>query len=83
MSLIKQPVDWTKLVQVIQYADALAKETNIQHIVYCLNGRSHYAVCESGKLPPDTIRIGKLIVRKDHQLRYSIVYTTRYRRIQT
>jgi len=74
---IKPPNDWTKLAQVIQYAETLARETNIQHVVYCLNGRSHYAVCESGKLPPDTVRIGKLIIRKDYQLRYTIMYTTR------
>jgi hypothetical protein len=74
------PSDWTKLAQVIRYAETLARETNIQHIVYCINGRSHYAVCESGKLPPDAVRIGKLIIRKDYQLRYHIMYTTRYRR---
>jgi hypothetical protein len=79
-TLTKPPNDWTKLAQVIPYAESMAKETGIQHIVYCLNGRSHYAVCEKDKLPPDTVKIGKLVIRKDHQLRYHVMYTTQDRR---
>lgn len=75
--MAKPPSDWTKLAQVIQYAEALTRETHIRQTVYCINGRPHYAICESGKIPDDFVKIGKLIVRKDHQLRYSPVYTTR------
>lgn len=75
--LIKPPSDWKNLAHVIQYAETLARETHIQQTVYCINGRDHYAVCVAGTIPKDFVKIGKLIIRRDHQQRYSPVYTTR------
>lgn len=77
---MKPPSDWTLLAPVILYADHLARETNVQHIVFCINGRKHFGISKVDQLPPNFIKIGKLIVRKDYQVRHTIVYTTRYRR---
>jgi len=72
-----KPLNWKNLAQVIQYAEALARETRIQRTVYCINGQPHYAICERGKLPPDFTKIGKLIIHKDARKKYSEVFTTK------